>query len=128
MCRWDINSIEKLPDYMKICFLGFYNSINEITYNTLTNTGFLILPYLQKAVTNPPSSPSLTSFCILYYVFFTPNLLFFLLGLVTIAVGRFMQVISTRGAVVPHWTYTNIGRILGQCLCINIGSSNSHAR
>ncbi|XP_024964475.1 R-linalool synthase QH1, chloroplastic-like isoform X5 [Cynara cardunculus var. scolymus] len=47
--RWDINAIEELPDYMKICFLGFYNTINEITYDNLTNTGLLILPYLKKA-------------------------------------------------------------------------------
>ncbi|KAI3687945.1 hypothetical protein L1987_81650 [Smallanthus sonchifolius] len=47
--RWDINAMEELPDYMKICFLGFYNTINEISYNTLTNTEILILPYLKKA-------------------------------------------------------------------------------
>lgn len=53
MHRWDINAIdEELPDYLKICFVAFYNSINEIAYNTLTNTGFLILPYLKKAVIN----------------------------------------------------------------------------
>ncbi|KAK9077084.1 hypothetical protein SSX86_005420 [Deinandra increscens subsp. villosa] len=49
MKRWDINAIEDLPDYMKICFIGFFNTINEIAYNTLTDTGFLILPYLTKA-------------------------------------------------------------------------------
>ncbi|CAI9289618.1 unnamed protein product [Lactuca saligna] len=49
ICRWDLNAIGELPDYMKICFLGFYNSINEIAYNTLTNTGFLILKHLKKA-------------------------------------------------------------------------------
>nr|GEY39867.1 R-linalool synthase QH1, chloroplastic-like [Tanacetum cinerariifolium] len=47
--RWEIKMVEDLPDYMKICFLGFYNTINEIAYNTLTNTGFLVLPYLTKA-------------------------------------------------------------------------------
>ncbi|KAI3706617.1 hypothetical protein L6452_24490 [Arctium lappa] len=34
---------------MKICFLGFYNAINEIAYDNLTNTGLLIFPYLKKA-------------------------------------------------------------------------------
>ncbi|KVF40792.1 Terpene synthase, metal-binding domain-containing protein [Cynara cardunculus var. scolymus] len=35
---------------MKICFLGFYNTINLITYDNFTNnTGLLILPYLKKA-------------------------------------------------------------------------------
>ncbi|KAK1429360.1 hypothetical protein QVD17_11568 [Tagetes erecta] len=47
--RWDINAIEELPNYMKICFLGLYNSINEIAYNTLTDTGILILPHLRKS-------------------------------------------------------------------------------
>ncbi|PWA36752.1 camphene synthase [Artemisia annua] len=47
--RWNIYSIQELPDYMKICFLGFYNSVNDMTYTTLTDTGFFILPYLQKA-------------------------------------------------------------------------------
>ncbi|KAI3515699.1 hypothetical protein L1887_14602 [Cichorium endivia] len=47
--RWDINLVEKLPHYMKICFIGFYNSINEITYTTLAKTGFLVLPHLKKA-------------------------------------------------------------------------------
>ncbi|KAJ9554885.1 hypothetical protein OSB04_009499 [Centaurea solstitialis] len=47
--RWDINAIEELPDYMKICFIGFYNTINEIAYDNLTNTGLLILPYLKNA-------------------------------------------------------------------------------
>ncbi|KAL8217017.1 hypothetical protein R6Q57_023854 [Mikania cordata] len=28
--RWDINAIDEPPDYMKICFLGLYNTINEI--------------------------------------------------------------------------------------------------
>ncbi|KAJ0848853.1 putative R-linalool synthase [Helianthus annuus] len=47
--RWDIDAIEELPDYMKIGFHGFYNTINEISYDTLRNTGILILPYLKKA-------------------------------------------------------------------------------
>ncbi|PWA63650.1 myrcene synthase protein [Artemisia annua] len=34
--RWDINAVEELPDYMKICFLGFHNTINEMAYDTLT--------------------------------------------------------------------------------------------
>ncbi|KAI3706618.1 hypothetical protein L6452_24493 [Arctium lappa] len=46
--RWDINAVEELPDYMKICFVGSYNVINEMAYNTLVNTGVFILPYLNK--------------------------------------------------------------------------------
>ncbi|XP_024986107.1 R-linalool synthase QH1, chloroplastic-like [Cynara cardunculus var. scolymus] len=49
--RWDINAVEELPDYMKICFLGSFNVINEMAYNTLanSNSGVFILPYLKKA-------------------------------------------------------------------------------
>ncbi|KAF5767606.1 putative R-linalool synthase [Helianthus annuus] len=47
--RWDINAAEELPDYMKICFLGFHNTVNEIAYDTMADTGFFILPYLKKA-------------------------------------------------------------------------------
>nr|XP_043634924.1 R-linalool synthase QH1, chloroplastic-like [Erigeron canadensis] len=47
--RWDTNAIEELPDYMKICFLGFYNTINEMAYNTLlANQEILVLPYVKK--------------------------------------------------------------------------------
>nr|GEX10034.1 (-)-beta-pinene synthase, chloroplastic-like [Tanacetum cinerariifolium] len=46
---WDINAIEDLPDYMKICFLACYNATNELSYNTLTNKGFFVHPYLKKA-------------------------------------------------------------------------------
>ncbi|KAJ0575584.1 putative R-linalool synthase [Helianthus annuus] len=52
VARWDINSIEELPEYMKICFIGLYNSTNEIAYYTLTNTGFFNLSYLKKAWEN----------------------------------------------------------------------------
>nr|WCC60120.1 terpene synthase [Pityopsis ruthii] len=46
---WDVNQIEDLPEYMKICFLAFYNTVNGISYNILTNKGVYILPYLKKA-------------------------------------------------------------------------------
>ncbi|KAL7612699.1 hypothetical protein Lser_V15G05702 [Lactuca serriola] len=46
--RWDVNMIEELPHYMRICFLALYNSINEIAYSTLTNKEFFILPYLKR--------------------------------------------------------------------------------
>ncbi|KAI3523024.1 hypothetical protein L1887_01079 [Cichorium endivia] len=47
--RWDINAIEELPDYLRICFLALYKSINEISYITLTSKGVFILPYLKTA-------------------------------------------------------------------------------
>ncbi|XP_052173595.1 terpene synthase 10-like [Diospyros lotus] len=45
---WDVNAIEQLPHYMKICFFGFYNCINEMAYDTLKEHNVHILPYLKK--------------------------------------------------------------------------------
>ncbi|KAF5938054.1 hypothetical protein HYC85_025560 [Camellia sinensis] len=50
---WDANVAEQLPDYMKICFLGLFNSINEMAYCTLNEHGVHILPYLKKKVFIP---------------------------------------------------------------------------
>ncbi|KAJ0575590.1 putative R-linalool synthase [Helianthus annuus] len=47
--RWDINSIEELPEYMKICFVGFYNSINEIANYTLTETGVGLIGFVYES-------------------------------------------------------------------------------
>jgi (-)-alpha-terpineol synthase len=46
--RWDITAMQQLPDYMKICFLALFNSINEIGYYTLKEQGVHSIPYLQK--------------------------------------------------------------------------------
>ncbi|KAG5226575.1 isoprene synthase [Salix suchowensis] len=47
--RWDVSAIDDLPDYMKLCFLALYNTINEIAYDNLKEKGENILPYLTKA-------------------------------------------------------------------------------
>ncbi|KAI3687968.1 hypothetical protein L1987_81673 [Smallanthus sonchifolius] len=49
MNSWDANAIKELPHYMQICFLAFYNAINEMSYNVLANESVFILPYFQKA-------------------------------------------------------------------------------
>ncbi|XP_027911647.1 tricyclene synthase EBOS, chloroplastic-like [Vigna unguiculata] len=46
---WDVKAIEVLPDYMKICFLALYNTVNEFAYDALKEHGQNILPYLTKA-------------------------------------------------------------------------------
>ncbi|CAL5435377.1 unnamed protein product [Camellia sinensis] len=46
--RWDVNAAEQLPDYMKICLLGLFNTINETAYVTLKEHGVHILPYLKN--------------------------------------------------------------------------------
>ena len=48
--RWDINAMDQLPDYMKICFLILYNFVNEMAFDPLKEQGFHIIRYLKKAV------------------------------------------------------------------------------
>ncbi|KAH7672182.1 Geranyl diphosphate diphosphatase protein [Dioscorea alata] len=46
--RWDIAGIDHLPEYMKICYMALYNSINETSYKVLKNHGWCIIPELTK--------------------------------------------------------------------------------
>ncbi|KAJ1375497.1 Terpenoid cyclases/protein prenyltransferase alpha-alpha toroid [Sesbania bispinosa] len=46
---WDIKAVQVLPDYMKICFLALYNTVNEFAYDALKEQGHDILPQLTKA-------------------------------------------------------------------------------
>ena len=48
--RWDVNFMDHLPDYMKLCFFVLFNSINEIAYDILRDQGVDSLPYLKKTV------------------------------------------------------------------------------
>ncbi|KAM6567350.1 hypothetical protein CsatA_026478 [Cannabis sativa] len=50
--RWDINTIDQLPDYMKIFFLAAYNVVNEMAYDVLKQNGILIIKYLKKTWTD----------------------------------------------------------------------------
>ncbi|KAH6833097.1 hypothetical protein C2S53_002961 [Perilla frutescens var. hirtella] len=47
--RWDVESIEKLPDYMQICYLALDNFINEMAYDVLKEQGILIIQDLRKS-------------------------------------------------------------------------------
>ncbi|XP_028808371.1 tricyclene synthase TPS4, chloroplastic-like [Neltuma alba] len=47
--RWDINAMQDLPEYMKVCFLALYNTVNKMTYEALREHGHNILPYLTRA-------------------------------------------------------------------------------
>ncbi|RWR97873.1 E-beta-ocimene/myrcene synthase [Cinnamomum micranthum f. kanehirae] len=46
--RWEIKSIDRLPEYMKICFLALYNTTNEMGYEVLKDQGINIIPHLHK--------------------------------------------------------------------------------
>ncbi|MED6205009.1 hypothetical protein PIB30_014004 [Stylosanthes scabra] len=47
--RWDVNAINNLPDYMTLCFLALYNTVNEIAFNIFRDHAVKCLPYLKKA-------------------------------------------------------------------------------
>ncbi|KAI3925619.1 hypothetical protein MKW98_001473 [Papaver atlanticum] len=46
---WDINTVENLPHYMKICFFALYNTVNEKGYEVLRNNNLDVMPYLKKS-------------------------------------------------------------------------------
>nr|Q5SBP3.1 RecName: Full=R-linalool synthase, chloroplastic; Flags: Precursor [Ocimum basilicum]AAV63789.1 R-linalool synthase [Ocimum basilicum] len=46
--RWDLEAMEGLPEYMKICYMALYNTTNEICYRVLKDTGRIALPYLKS--------------------------------------------------------------------------------
>ncbi|CAI0550424.1 unnamed protein product, partial [Linum tenue] len=48
--RWDIDVVQSLPNYMKICFLALYNTINEMAYGFLRKHEHNIIPNLAKLV------------------------------------------------------------------------------
>ncbi|XP_047937779.1 1,8-cineole synthase, chloroplastic-like isoform X2 [Salvia hispanica] len=47
--RWDTESIDKLPTYMKVCYLALFNIENEMAYYTLKDKSFNSIPFLRKA-------------------------------------------------------------------------------
>ncbi|KAL3617313.1 hypothetical protein CASFOL_038858 [Castilleja foliolosa] len=47
--RWDIEAMNKLPDYMQICFLALNNFIDEMAYHVLKEQGVFIIPHLRKS-------------------------------------------------------------------------------
>jgi len=42
--------MDRIPDYIKLCFLALFNSVNEMAYDILKYQGVDILPYLKKKV------------------------------------------------------------------------------
>ncbi|CAL9050432.1 unnamed protein product [Musa banksii] len=47
--RWDVNAMDKFPEYMKICFLALFNTTNVTAYNVMKEKGLDIIPHLKKA-------------------------------------------------------------------------------
>eukprot|EP00257_Ricinus_communis_P028171 XP_025015585.1 terpene synthase 10 isoform X1 [Ricinus communis] len=70
--RWDVNAMDQLPEYMKLCFLALHNSINEMAYDALREQGFHIIPYLKKAWADLCKSYLVEAKW--YYIGYTPTL------------------------------------------------------
>ncbi|VVA93393.1 unnamed protein product [Arabis nemorensis] len=47
--KWDVNRLEELPEYMKLCFLCLVNEVNQIGYFILKDKGFNVIPYLKNS-------------------------------------------------------------------------------
>ncbi|VYS62949.1 unnamed protein product [Arabidopsis thaliana] len=50
--KWDVNHVERLPNYMRMCFLFLYNEINQIGYDVLRDKGVNVIPYLKQVWTD----------------------------------------------------------------------------
>ncbi|CAL9128532.1 unnamed protein product [Musa textilis] len=48
--KWDVNTIDKLLGYMKLCFLVVFNMTNDAGYRVMKNKDLDIIPYLKSAV------------------------------------------------------------------------------
>ncbi|KAL9416656.1 hypothetical protein AB3S75_039782 [Citrus x aurantiifolia] len=47
--RWDVNAMDQLPYYMKLCFHVLHSSTNEMAFDNLKDQGVHVVPYLKKA-------------------------------------------------------------------------------
>ncbi|KAK8938337.1 hypothetical protein KSP40_PGU007655 [Platanthera guangdongensis] len=47
--RWEMAAVDKLPEYMKPCFIALLNTVNELAFVTFQNKGLDILPHLKRA-------------------------------------------------------------------------------
>ncbi|RHN75612.1 putative geranyl diphosphate diphosphatase [Medicago truncatula] len=46
--RWDLDGMEQLPEYMKICYMALYNTTNEIAYRIQKEHGLTVVSCLKK--------------------------------------------------------------------------------
>ncbi|CAJ1977811.1 unnamed protein product [Sphenostylis stenocarpa] len=47
--RWNVDAVNTLPEYMKLCYLALYNAVNDTTYSILKEKGHGNLSYLSKS-------------------------------------------------------------------------------
>ncbi|RDX63322.1 putative terpene synthase 11, partial [Mucuna pruriens] len=46
--RWDLDAMEQLPEYIKICYMALYNTTNEIAYKIQKQHGQNVVSFLRK--------------------------------------------------------------------------------
>ncbi|CAF2124636.1 hypothetical protein BRARA_C02485 [Brassica rapa] len=47
--NWDVNRLDELPEYMRLCFLVVYNEVNIIGCDILRNKNINVIPFLRKS-------------------------------------------------------------------------------
>ncbi|PIN03534.1 Terpinolene synthase [Handroanthus impetiginosus] len=47
--RWDMEAMDQLPNYMKLCYLALNNFIHEMAYDVLKEDEFLIIKHLRNS-------------------------------------------------------------------------------
>ncbi|KAJ4905855.1 hypothetical protein Rs2_09513 [Raphanus sativus] len=47
--NWDVNRLDELPEYMRLCFLVVYNEVNNIGCDILRNKDINVIPFLRKS-------------------------------------------------------------------------------
>uniref|UniRef100_M4C949 Uncharacterized protein n=1 Tax=Brassica campestris TaxID=3711 RepID=M4C949_BRACM len=47
--NWDVNRLDDLPEYMRLCFLVVYNEVNNIGCDILRNKDINVIPFLKKS-------------------------------------------------------------------------------
>nr|WBW04437.1 terpene synthase [Ficus microcarpa] len=70
--RWDINAMDQLPEYMRMCFFALHNTINDMAFVVLKEQGFNIVKYVKKVWTDLCKAYLLEAKW--YYSGYTPNL------------------------------------------------------
>ena len=50
VCSWDVNRLDELPEYMRLCFLILYNEVNSIGCDILKDKHINVIPFLKKSV------------------------------------------------------------------------------
>ncbi|CAI9114289.1 OLC1v1014974C1 [Oldenlandia corymbosa var. corymbosa] len=50
--RWDVKAIDQLPNYMRVAYLGFFNSINEMAYEAMNQQDVHVIKHFQRVWAN----------------------------------------------------------------------------